>query len=213
MFNDHGCGYPVFGQINHKLYASPMIAIRTLYCLTLLGLLSQPATADSWKFDPIEKSKVETYGDIKIIQTTDARKDRQYPDFLLSIYVKDELLAKYKGVSFQKLFASPDNSRFVGLSNRGLPGTAVVVFDNKGNLLLEVKHALAAFDYCDESVTLVRRWYDEEKPDVQFVPDEKYGGYKEIKVRDCRGKSEDLIKLVLRAYNNSFQRTAASGGR
>ncbi|MBS1142996.1 MAG: hypothetical protein H6R14_402 [Proteobacteria bacterium] len=192
---------------------SRMIANHTLFRLALLGLLSQSAIADSWQFDPVEKSKVETFGDLKIVQTTDARNNRQYPDFLLSVYFKDELLAKYKGVSFQKLFASPDNSSFVGLSNRGLPGTAIVVFDSKGNLLLEVKHGLAAFDYCDESVTLVRRWYDEDKPDVEFVPDEKYGGYKEIKVRDCRGKSEDLLKLVLRAYNNSFQRTTASHGR
>jgi len=190
-----------------------MIAFRTLCCLTFVAFLPQSAFADSWKYDPVEKSNVETYGDIKIIRTTDARKDRQYPDFLLSIYFKDELLAKYKGVAFQKLFASPDNSRFVGLSNHGLPGTAVVVFDDKGNLLLEAKHGLAAFDYCDESVTLVRRWYDEDKPDVQFVPDEKYGGYKNITVRDCKGKTEDLLKLILRAYNNSFQRTAASGGR
>lgn len=188
-----------------------MIATRALCCLTFLAMLAQSAIADSWKFDPVEKNKVETYGDIKIVQTTDARNDSQYPDFLLSIYFKDELLAKYKGVSFQKLFASPDHSRFVGLSNRGLPGTAVIVFDNKGNLLLEAKHGLAAFDYCDESVTLVRRWYDEDKPDVQFVSDETYGGYKEITVRDCRGKTQDLLKLVLRAYNNSFQRTAFGG--
>lgn len=190
-----------------------MIAFRALSCLMFVAFLPQSAFADSWKYDPVEKSKIETYGDIKIIQTTDARKDRQYPDFILSIYFKDELLAKYKGVAFQKLFASPDNSRFVGLSNYGLPGTAVVVFDNKGNLILEAKHGLATFDYCNESVTLVRRWYDEDKPDVQFVPDEKYGGYKEITVRDCKGKTEDLLKLILRAYNNSFQRTAASGGR
>jgi hypothetical protein len=24
LFNDHGCGYPVFGQINHKLNIKPM---------------------------------------------------------------------------------------------------------------------------------------------------------------------------------------------
>jgi hypothetical protein len=192
-----------------------MISVRAACLIVALGLpLAQPiATADSWRFEPEEKQRVETFGATKVVLTTDARKDRQYPDFVLSIYAKDKLLAKYRGVAFQQIFASPDGSRFVGLSNQGLPGTAVVVFDNKGNLLLEVKHRFAAFDYCDESVTLIRKWYDEDKPDVQFIPDEKLGGYKGITVRDCKGNTSDLLMLVLQAYNRSFQRTAASGVR
>jgi len=186
-----------------------MMTIRALCCLLLLGLLSQPSVvlADTWRFDPVRKNTIETHGDTKIIRTVDARENNQSPDFILSIYSKNKLLSRYKNIGFQNLFASPDNSMFVGLSNRGIPGTAIVIFDEKGNLHLEVKHNLAAFDYCDQSMTLVRRWYDDENPGVQFIPDEKYGGYKTIMVRDCKGKTEDLMQLVLRAYNNSFQRT------
>ncbi len=87
-----------------------MFTARTLCCFTLLAALSQSAFADSWKFDPVKKDKIEIYGDIKVIQTVDARKNVQYPDFLLSIYFKNELLAKYKGIKFQRLFASPDRN-------------------------------------------------------------------------------------------------------
>lgn len=189
----------------------------TRFCSSFLPLvlaaLSSIAIADSWKFDPVKKDRVETFGETKIVLTTDARKNRQYPDFVLAIYGNNELFAKYRGVSADKIFASQDNSHFLGLSNSGLPGTAVVLFDKKGNLLLEVKHRTATFDYCDESVTLIRTWFDAENPDVRFVVDEKYGGYKSITLRDCRGNTVDLMATVLKAYNTSFQRNAASGVR
>lgn len=192
-----------------------MTVIRLLRLTVSFGLLALAsiASADSWRFDPVETHRVETFGNTKIVLTTDARKNRQYPDFILSIYDKGELRAKYRGIAFEKIFASQDNSRFLGLSNSGLPGTAIVLFDKKGNLLLEVKHGMAAFEYCDESVTLARKWFHEENPSVRFVPDEKYGGYKSISLRDCKGNTGDLSTFVLKAYNKSFQRTAASGVR
>lgn len=80
-----------------------------------------------------------------------------------------------------------------------------MLFDKEGNLLLEVKHGLAMFDYCNESITLVRRWFDETNPDVQFVPNKKFGGYQTITLRDCKGKSADLLDFVLKAYEASYQ--------
>jgi hypothetical protein len=191
----------------------PGVVARLVILLSGLGLQPPAAIADSWKFDPVEKSRTETYGNIRIVQTVDGRENVRYPDFILSIHSGDQLLARYKGVRYQQLFAAPDHSLFVGLSNNGLPGTAVVVFDNRGNLLLEVKHGAAAFDYCDKSMTLVRRWYDDEKPDVQFIPDKEYGGYKAITVRDCKGKTEDLQQLVLRAWGNALRQATQGSGR
>jgi len=195
-----------------------LCSVTTVRCLRLFFLFAfivaaKIAAADSWSFDPVKEDRVETFGSSRIVLTTDARKNSMYPDYVLSIYYKDELRAQYRGLAFQQLFASPDNSRFLGLSNRGLPGTAVVLFDKDGNLLLEVKHGLAAFNYCTESVTLVRKWFDEKKPDVKFVANEKHGGYQAITLRDCKGNTTDLIDLVLQAYNRSFQQSAASGIR
>lgn len=178
--------------------------IRHLLAFALLALV-ELASADSWQYDAAEENRSETFGDTRIVQTTDARANQQFPEFVLSVYYKDELRAKYRGVGVEKIFPSPDNTRFLGLSNRGLPGTAIVLFDNEGRLLLEVKHGLAAFDYCAESITLVRRWFDEDKPDVKFVPNPKSGGYKAITLRGCKGNTGDLMDFVLAAYAKSYQ--------
>ncbi|MFZ1546855.1 MAG: hypothetical protein WAT12_07105 [Candidatus Nitrotoga sp.] len=178
--------------------------------LAITAGVAHLALADSWRYDPIVKNRVETYGETKIVQTTDARKNRQYPDFIVTIYSKGVLRAKYRGVAFQKLFPSPDNTVFVGLSNRGLPGTAVIVFDRDGNLRLDVKHNVAKFDYCEKSITLQRKWFDEDNPSVEFVADEKDGHYKSIRVRDCRGNTSDLFILVSQAFNRAFLEEQAS---
>lgn len=192
-----------------------MITLRsvlTVFALFLL-LFIKNSSADTWAYAPVKKDRVETFGDTKITLTIDARKNRQYPDFIVTIYGKTELLAKYRGISFDKIFSSQDKKYFVGLSNSGLPGTAVVLFDQKGSLLLEVKHRMATFDYCEETATLTRTWFDEKRPEVKFIADEQYGGIKSISLRDCRGNTIDLMSTVLKAYNTSFQRTAASGVR
>jgi len=186
-----------------------MARVLSASLLLILAAYANLVSADSWRFDPIKKDRVEIFGDSKIVLTTDARNNQKYPDYTLSIYKKDELRAMYRGVAFEDIFPSPDNTRFVGLSNRGLPGTAVIIFDNDGNLLLEVKHGVATFDYCDESITLVRRWYDEKHPDVKYVVDAKNGGYESVTVRDCRGKEQDLSLLISQAYDRSSKKWAA----
>lgn len=192
-----------------------MITIRHLLLIISIAFVfsASNAGADTWAYDPVKTDQIEKFGDTRIVLTTDARKNRQYPDFILSIYLKNELRAKYRGLAYEQFFSSPDNSYFLGLSNNGLPGSAVVLFDKYGRLMLEVKHGFAAFDYCDNSVTLVRRWFDEKNPGVSFIMDKKYGGFKSVTLRDCRGNKTDLMSLVLQAYSRSLQRTAASGVR
>lgn len=72
------------------------------------------------------------------------------------------------------IFTSPssathrDNLLFVGLSNDGLPGTAIVIFDDEDNLNLEIKHDVGNFNYCEESIKRIRIWYDRENPAIEF---------------------------------------------
>ena len=179
--------------------------MRTLLALAT-GLFCCVALADSWRFDPVLKQHTETFGNTKIVMSIDARKNQGLPDFSVEVYANKELRARYRGVSYQKLFASPDKSLFLGLSNDGLPGTAVVLFDKSGNLLLEVKHAAAAFDYCVQSMTRLREWFDADNPAVKFVTDAKYGGYKSITLRDCRGNEVDLQETISAAYGSASKR-------
>jgi hypothetical protein len=39
LFNDHGCGYPVFGQINHKLAILNMSQESRAFCLSAVAYL------------------------------------------------------------------------------------------------------------------------------------------------------------------------------
>lgn len=166
------------------------------------------ARADSWRFPAVIQTDPEQHGDITIRRIRDARKDQKYPDYSVEITRADHLLARIPGVYYEKLFAAPDGSLFVGLSNVGLPGTAVIIFDRQGRLRLEVKHGMAEFDYCEESVTLRREWFDAERPEVTFTKDPKWGSYK-VNLRTCRGKDVELMTAIRDAYNRSFQRNAS----
>lgn len=165
------------------------------------------AVADSWTFPAERVEKTFVFGDTKIVRIRDARTDQKFPEFTLQIFEKDQLRTQVQRVSFERIFASPDQRVFVGLSNAGIPGTAVVVFDRHGAIVLLVNHGIAQFDYCDESVTLVRRWYDEGNPQVTFPSDGKTTGTSGITLRDCRGETVDLLDVVLKAYSTTVQRT------
>jgi hypothetical protein len=116
-----------------------------------------------------------------------------------------EIQAQYKGIAFQHLFASPNNTIFVGLSNDGIPGTAIVVFDAEGDLRLLVNHENAEFNYCRVSVTRVRDWYDAEDPNVKFTPAATGRFPLKISVRDCHGKIVDLWEVVAMAYSKALE--------
>ena len=53
---------------------------------------------------------------------------------------------------------------------------------------------VAAVKYCRFSVSIVREWYDQEKPDVRFKVEN--GKFKEVSVRDCKGARAVLWKVV-----------------
>lgn len=183
---------------------------RSWFAILLVAALSfsTPSSADSWSFPATIKTQPETHGDITIRRILDARKNQKYPKYSIEITRGDQLLARIPGVYFQQLFPAPDGSFFVGLSNEGLPGTAVIIFDREGRLELEVKHGMAEFDYCRRSTTLAREWFDAEKPKVTFTKDPKWDFYK-VTVRTCWGKDVDLTAVIREAHNRVFQRNAS----
>ena len=156
--------------------------------------------ADKWRFPATIETQQETHGEITIRRIRDARKNQYNPDYSVEVTRGDQLLARIPGVYFERLFPAPDGSFFVGLSNGGLPGTAVIIFDREGRLRVEVKHSMAEFDYCNRSVTLIRYWFDA----VTFIKDPERSSYT-ISVRTCHGKDVDLMAAIRDAHNRSFQ--------
>ncbi len=158
-------------------------------------LATSVAGADSWTFPKESTDKVYEYGKTKVVLTTDALENQKYPDYTLRIFNGGQLMAQYRNVAFEHLAAVDDDHLFIGVSNDGLPGTAIVVFDQDGNLRLELKHRMAHFDYCNESVTRVREWVSVNDP--AFAMDKKT---KEISFIDCRGKRVMLNEVLAKAF-------------
>ena len=159
----------------------------------LLAIVVQPVLGDKWSFPPEKVNQEYIFDKTKIILTRDSTENQTFPDFVLSIYFENNLMAQYRNVGFEEIVASDDNKIFVGLSNSGIPGTAYVVFDYKGRLLRETKHQYSNFEYCKKSITIVRDWYNKENPDVKFkfYGDKKY--LNDIVVSGCNGTTLSLI--------------------
>ena len=183
--------------------------VSSLLCICVLQGACNMSAADSWSFDSSERN-FRLPGGIKVLAVIDARKNDAVPDFYTKVFRGNRLLALYPGVSFDDIVASPDGSMFVALSNGGIPGTAAVVFDAKGRLLLMAKHGEARFDYCQESITIVREWYDSENPAVAFG---EHGWLSEITLRDCHGKTINLLDTVADAYNNALNSRRGEAAR
>lgn len=156
---------------------------------------SAPAGAETWAFEPTVATQEYVFGDVHIVRAVDATEDTQYPEWTVGIFVGGELRAFYAGVSFDHIVASQDNGLFAGISNSGLPGTALVVFDRRGALLVERKHDPAVFDYCERSETLVRRWYDADRPELRFESGATRDSLR-LTVRGCAGDRIDLGSLL-----------------
>jgi hypothetical protein len=164
-------------------------------------VLFVPAFAD---MPPTRRAKTEQtfrFGAVKIVQSFDSIRDPTSPEFKVRVFKNDKLLLQLNGASYDSFFAAPNQLLFVGLSNSGWPGTAAIVFDDRGRILLLADHSSAQFDYCHETSTLLKEWYDDSRPEVEFhIPDVRKGLAPSISLRDCYGKTVNLVDTVLGAY-------------
>lgn len=161
------------------------------------------ALADSPSMEKTKREKNYQFGDIRIKQMFDSTKDPMGPEFKVQVYNKRRLLLQLNDAAFDSFYASPNGGAFVGLSNSGWPDTAVIIFDRRGRILLLAEHGFAKFDYCGESPTFIKEWYDAKDPQLRFPPS-KFDGNKipGITLRDCRGQTIDLLDAVTKANVN-----------
>jgi hypothetical protein len=163
-------------------------------CVIFLVLLGLAAHADDWSLTPEVKNTPYQFGETRVVLHYDSMTNRQYPEYTLKVFRGKTLQAEHKGVGFEQVFAEKENRFFVGLSNRGLTRTAWVVFDQEGRIIREQRHDIVAMKYCRSSITVVREWYDKEKPEVRFKVEG--GKLKEVSVRDCQGKRLLLLEVI-----------------
>jgi len=161
--------------------------------ILVLMLISSISVADSWRYeDEISESQY-IFGDVTIKKIVDGTKNQTYPKFTVEVYDKKELKGLYAGVSFQDIEVSPDGRIFVAISNDGLPGSAILIFNNDGELIILVPHSFDAIplNYCSKSATRVRLWYDEDSPDINFSE-----GGSVITVMGCDGKKINITEML-----------------
>src|SRR5437764_2640276 len=161
-----------------------VVVLRVVAALTIVA--SGAAHGDMWRYSPEVATRTFIHGDVRVVLTTDARTDQVSPDFLFEVFKGETIVYRIPGISFEQLFASSDNEVFLGVSNRGIPGTAVVVFRQDGKVMLLADHRLAEFDYCTRSATVDRVWFDEADANVRFQLDERAAD-PGIYIRSCRG--------------------------
>ena len=156
--------------------------------------MSSKSLEDSWIY-PAEVTKdTQRFGKSTITLEVDATQNQSFPEHTLRIELDGKLKAQYRNVGYKILFASKDNRYFVGLSNHGIPGTAFIIFDADGNLIREEKHRFRDYRiYTSQSVTIIRTWYNEESPEVEFkIADDNR--LIAVHVRGSNGRMFDLMK-------------------
>lgn len=161
--------------------------------IVLFAFVSR-AIGDSWAFEKGLTEQVHEFGRVKIVMQIDARENQSFPPHKLTIYRDGKAVAIYPNVGFQQIHASPDHRFFVGLSNNGISGTAFVIFDDRGNLIREMKHDFsgALITYSNTSVTRNRTWFDTKNPHVRFEAEEN--SLQKLLVKGSAGQTYDLLE-------------------
>jgi len=168
-------------------------------------LLAGPALADSLSNRRAEDVRVFQFGNIMIRQTYDSRRDPGSPEMKFQAYVDGELKLQLNDALFSQFFPSPDKEIIVGLSNTGWPGSAVIVFDKRGRILLWSDHFSARFDYCFMSSTFGRVWYDEKDPQVRFSARPAFDNIYGITLKNCKGRTIGLVEAVNGAADENYR--------
>jgi len=178
-----------------------------LKSLVIVALLSIafPAMSDTLSNKRTKNVQVFRFGSTLIRQTYDSRHNPGSPEMNLQVYVKGQLKLLLNDALFEQFFPSPDGEVIVGLSNSGWPGSAAIVFDTRGRILLLSDHQSANFDYCFMTSTFGREWYDARDPQVRFPDGPGVLGLDGITVRSCKGNAIGLVESVNKAADNYYQ--------
>lgn len=164
--------------------------------LTLFGLTAPNLSADDWMFDKgIHQEQFEC-GEVQVLRVVDATEDQNWPRFWIEVYKDGALAGTLKDLSFEDLAMSPDCNLFLGISNGGVPRSAVILFTGRGELITSIEHSFeSGLPYCAFSITIERVWYDADQPNVAFDYSEA-GDLEEITIATCSGERFGLGHLL-----------------
>jgi len=148
---------------------------------------------DKWRLEPEVKDTEFVFGNTRIVLQYDSTADLYFPQYTVRIYLKGRLVGELADIGFERVFANPENTYFLGVSNDGLTKQAYVIFNSDGKLLLTQPHDLSKVNYCKASVALIRQWYDEDNPSVEFKVGN--GRLTDVIINHCSGTRYSLMQV------------------
>lgn len=177
-----------------------MTANRT--SLAALAILASLCTlpdgvADTLQMVPHKDVRRESFGDVEITQVYDTLTPESW-EISTKVTKRGKLILYLRNAQYQQFFSSPGHRVFVGLSNSGWPGSAILIFDDEGHIYASASH-FRGFDYCKWTSTILKEWYDDKNPSIEFPRYE--APQRKFTVRGCRGNRIDIIAL---AAKNEF---------
>jgi hypothetical protein len=128
-----------------------------LVALSIALVACATARADSVSFS---RKPSETRYRVGAVTVVEHYEYRGGPRWSVEVRRRWRTLGRFEDTAFGELYADPAHGYFVGVSNLGIPDTSVIVFDAQGNLVMDRGHSGWAM-YCDESVSVLRRWLGE----------------------------------------------------
>jgi hypothetical protein len=164
--------------------------------LALLGLAAPNLSGDSWLFEKGLRQDEFQCDEVRVVRVVDAPENQVWPRFWIEVYEDGALVGTLEGLSFEDLAMSPDCQLFLGISNSGIPRSAVLLFTSGGELIKAIEHPKEMdLPYCEFSVTIARVWYDRDDPAVEFEFSEA-GELEEVTVQSCSGERVGLGHLL-----------------
>ena len=155
--------------------------------------------ADTWFYPEELISDKFIFNQVTIERIIDARKDQQYPDFQVKVFIDDEEVATYINLTFDHIQAFDSGNYIFAGSNSGLSRFAYFVIDERGGLVSAQLHSDNIF-YCSTSISVVRKWLPE-----QVEIKEQYYGWGGIFSDELGYYSTILIDYTWeKAFNNKL---------
>ncbi len=167
-----------------KFQARQLSLLAALLCTTAI-LAPAKARADKWVLQRGVRHTTNTFGNVRLVLTSDTTTNQHYPSTYITIYSGDKPRAEKVEVCYDKVFADPAQRYFLGISNRGPMTDAWVVFDRDGRIIRRQPHG-GAVKYCKMSVTLIRVWCDEKDPAPEFKIENET--LQQVSIRDCNAQ-------------------------
>ncbi|MDH3693264.1 MAG: hypothetical protein OER96_01660 [Gammaproteobacteria bacterium] len=168
--------------------------------LIIMMVFAEPLCADSWQFDKEIKSDTFTFGEIEVTRIIDTRENQGYPEFTVKVARDGKEIALLKNLTFDSITSFDKGNYLLGVSNSGLSTFAYFILDSTGNLIRAENHS-NKLNYCNQSVTLVRDWVNDQDIDVrekyrthknELDPDNPYVTLESVTINGCSGERVEV---------------------